>query len=58
MFQKKIINVMNAIFQDKNFNITLVNSFVKFFTTGPTLVLKFEYTVFRNPLFDMPRIAG
>ena len=32
-FQQKNINVL-AIFQDRNFNITLANNFFKFWTTG------------------------
>ena len=34
IFSAKYINVF-AIFQDRNFNISLVNNFVKFWTTGP-----------------------
>ena len=33
-FSAKDINVF-AIFQDRKFNVTLANNFIKFWTTGP-----------------------
>ena len=38
-FSAKNINVF-AIFQDRNFNDTLANNFVKFWTTWPWLMLR------------------
>ena len=37
IFSAKYINVL-AIFQDRNFNVTLVNNFVKFWKTGPSFI--------------------
>ena len=37
-FSSKNINVFAGIFQDRNFNVTLANNFVKFLTTGFWLV--------------------
>ena len=36
-FSPKNIKVF-AIFQDRNFNVTLANNFIKFGTTGPCLL--------------------
>ena len=43
-FSAKDINV-SAMFQDRNFNVTLANNFVKFWTAGPWIIMTILYAL-------------
>ena len=44
IFSAKNINIF-AIFQYRNFNIMLANNFVKFWTTGPWIIMMAIYFI-------------